>query len=101
MTNNTNLITFARQCDATGKGMNEGYCFLEGEMYFSEEKYLIAHLRGLEWEDCNGENSKDIESDSDLLEFFYDEDVYYYTEWEQDDHQYYLDPEGNLQELEG
>lgn len=41
----TEQILYPRLCDATGKGMDQGY-YLESEhMYFSEEKYLINHLR--------------------------------------------------------
>ena len=57
---------FARRCDATGRGMNEGYVFGDGELCFSTEKHLIDHLRGLDWEDSNGKRSKDIEDDADV-----------------------------------
>ena len=41
------MTKFARKCDATGKGMNEGFCVLDGHKYFSEEKYLIEFLNRL------------------------------------------------------
>ena len=93
---------FARRCDATGRGMNEGYVLGDGELYFAEKEDLIKHLRTLNWEDCNGARSKDITNDEDLLDFFYNEDQYYYTEWDEDDivpGMEYYDAEGNEYEL--
>lgn len=87
---------FARRCDATGRGMNEGYVFGDGELCFSEEKHLIDHLRGLDWEDANGKRSKDIEDDAELMNYFYNEDMYYYTEWDfYDIDEEWYDAEGN------
>ena len=87
---------FARKCDATGKGMNEGYVVGDGELCFSEEKHLIDHLRGLDWEDADGKSSKDIEDDTELMNYFYNEDMYYYTEWDfYDIDDEWYDAEGN------
>lgn len=70
---------FARKCSATGKGINEGYVFNDGEMYFISKEHLVNYLKTLDWEDCNGNRSQDIEDDNDLLEYFYRENQYYYT----------------------
>ena len=43
-------MKYARKCDVSGKGMNEGYCINDGQMYIKEESDMIAHLRGLEKE---------------------------------------------------
>jgi len=86
---------FARRCDATGKGINEGYVVGDGELCFGNEEDLLYHLRELNWEDSNGVKSKDLEVDQ-LLEYFYNENYYYYTEWDMydiDDEWY--DAEGN------
>ena len=91
---------FARRCDATGKGINEGYVFGDGELYFAEREDLIKHLRTLDWEDCNGNYSKDITDDEDLLEFFYNDEQYYYTDWEEIDDDVYYDENGNEYEAE-
>lgn len=91
---------FARKCDATGLGINEGYVVGDGELYFSEQTYLLEHLRSLDWEDCDGNKSTDCDTDDDLLEFFYNEDYYYYTEWEEIDDDVYYDAEGNEYETE-
>jgi hypothetical protein len=86
---------FARRCDATGKGINEGYVVCDGEFYFSSKDDLIKHLSELDWEDCNGNHSTDCKTNDALLEFFYNEDYYYYTEWEEIDDDCYYDAEGN------
>lgn len=91
---------FARRCDATGRGINEGYVFGDGELYFAEREDLIKHLRTLDWVDCNGNRSTDIKDEEDLLEFFYNEDYYYYTEWEEIDDDVYYDENGNEYETE-
>jgi hypothetical protein len=91
---------YPRRCDATGRGIWQGYVVGDGELYFSEDKHLIDHLRGLDWEDSNGKRSKDIEDDADLLEFFYNEDYYYYSEWEEYDiDDVYYDEDGNEYEF--
>jgi hypothetical protein len=87
---------FARRCDITGRGMNEGYVFGDGELCFAEKEDLIKHLRTLEWEDADGNLSQDIENDDDLLEYFYNEEMYYYTEWDfYDIDDEWYDAEGN------
>ena len=88
---------FARRCDITGRGVNEGYVFGDGELFFAEREDLIRHLNKLDWEDANGNRSKDIDEDNvdELLEFFYNEDMYYYTEYDEVDEDEYFDAEGN------
>lgn len=65
---------FARKCDITGEGFNDGYCINDGEMYIKHEKDLIAHLRSLE-------GDTDL-SDFYLLEEGYKVGAYYYSDWE-------------------
>jgi hypothetical protein len=89
---------FARKCDATGKGMNEGYCVGDGELYFSDRQHMIDHLRTLNWEDWKHKNSPANPSDEELLEFFHIEGYCYYTEWTFDEVMYdgyYYDENGN------
>ena len=86
---------FARRCDATGRGMNEGYVVGDGELYFSTNEHLLEHLRGLDWVDCNGNRSADLTEESDIMEYFYNEDYYYYTEWEEPDNDVWYDEDGN------
>lgn len=88
---------FARRCDATGKGINEGYVFGDGELCFAEREDLIRHLKTLDWENADGKRSQDIDEDDvdNLLEFFYNEDMYYYTEWD------FYDIDGEWYDAEG
>ena len=65
---------FARTCDVTGEGMNEGFLYLD-TMYFKYEKDLIAQLK---------KDNKDNEGMSDdfILNDSYNAETHYYTEWE-------------------
>jgi hypothetical protein len=71
---------FARICSATGRGMNEGYCCLDGDLYFAEEQDLIGYLRSL--------GGYDGLSDDFVIKDAYEAEVYYHTKWEE------LDEEG-------
>ena len=87
----TQKFYFARRCDVTGEGMNEGFCIGEGEMYIKHESDLIAHLRTLDWEFADGKRPKDIESDDELRELLYDVEYFYHTYWEDDEMEYVSD----------
>lgn len=73
---------FARRCDATGKGMNEGFCFGDGEKYFKEETDARAYALSIGYES---------------LEEAYKSDAYYHTEWHDliEEDEPYFDAEGN------
>jgi len=90
---------YARKCDATGVGMNEGYVVGAGDLHFSEKQHLIEYLRGVEWEDSNDVSSSEMDTDADLMDYFYNEEFYYYTEWEEIDNDVYYDEDGNEYEL--
>lgn len=60
-------MRYARRCDATGKGMNEGFCTGDGEMYFINESDVEAHAKKMGYE---------------TLDEAYGDGAYYYTEWE-------------------
>jgi hypothetical protein len=90
---------YARKCDATGRGMNEGYVIGAGDLHFSEKQHLIEYLRGVEWEDSNDVSSSEMDTDADLMDYFYNEEFYYYTEWEEIDDDVYYDEDGNEYEL--
>lgn len=90
------MTKYPRRCDATGRGIYQGYVCNDGEFYFAEQSDLITHLRTLNWVDINGNNSLDVVDDDDLMEFFYNEDYYCYTEWSKFDiDDVYYDEEGN------
>lgn len=90
------MTKYPRRCDATGRGIYEGYVCNDGEFYFAEQLDLINHLRTLNWKDADGNCSLDIVDDDELMEFFYNEDYYRYTEWTKFDiDDVYYDAEGN------
>lgn len=83
---------FARRCDATGRGMNEGYVVIgHGELYFSEREHLINWLRS--------RGGMDGLSDEFILSEAYELEEYYYTEWKEIDDDYYYDEDGNEYEV--
>lgn len=101
----------ARKCDVTGEGMNRGYCIDEGHplfyvsrMYIKYEKDLIKHLRKVERKG-NHLYDEDVSegriTDQWLLNYYYNNEYYYFTEWEDEsDYQYKIDDDGNLTEIE-
>lgn len=81
---------FARRCDATGRGMNEGYVVGAGDLHFSEKEHLIEWLKGVSKED-----NITFDSDKDMMSHYYNDDLYYYTEWEEVDEDEWYDENGN------
>ena len=75
---------FARRCDITGRGFNEGYVFGDGERYAADKisALIIAKEYGYE-----------------SLDESYDDGAYYYTEWEELDDDIYYDADGNEFEI--
>jgi hypothetical protein len=75
-----------RICDATGERMTSGYVVdhFDTLLHFSDEKHLIAHLRTLEWIDADG-NEVHLDDDRDLLDYFYAEEYFYYTTFDDED----------------
>ncbi|MAN61381.1 MAG: hypothetical protein CMI60_05465 [Parvibaculum sp.] len=92
----SNEMKYARRCDVTNKGMNEGYCINDGMMYIKEESDMIAHLRNVEKEG-NPDYDRDIKegrlTDDYLLSEYYATEYYYWTEWDyiDEDHHYLED----------
>ena len=78
---------YAKKCSVTGKGMNAGYCYMNGEKYFINEKDLIAEIRS------RGDEEFNKVSDDYILKEAYDTGEYYYSEWEEldDDENYDYD----------
>jgi hypothetical protein len=88
---------YARRCDVTGMGMNEGYVIVDGDMYIASKEDLLIHLRGLDYEDADGNQVNELGlSDSDLMEFFYSEEYYYWTEWYEVDDDFCFTEDGEL-----
>ncbi len=90
----TDRILYARQCDITKEGMNEGYCIEDGLMYIKYEKDMIKHLRELDELSAKGLSNKE------LLDIYYDDEYYYWTEWECEDDLQYEEVNGKLTEID-
>jgi hypothetical protein len=88
-----NKRRWARKCSATGEGMNKGYVFRDGEMYFKYEKDLIAYLRSID-------SSSDGLSDEFILGEAYGLEEYYYTEWDDKNDWEYVEVDGNVIPIE-
>ena len=77
-------IYWARQCDVTLEGMNKGYCIDDGMMYVKYEKDMLEWLRSKDWE-FEDEDGVYVDvnkfDDQELLEWAYNEEIYYWTEW--------------------
>ena len=81
---------FARRCDVTGEPMNEGWCWGEGMFYTATEESTITELR-------KEYPSKVHITDDELMQYAYDNEVLYWTEWssyEIDDQGFYFTKEG-------
>ena len=89
----TNKILWARQCDVTEEGMNEGWCWGDGHFYTKHKKDTIAELR-------KDHSDRNIFSDEELLEWAYDEEILYWTEWECEDDIQWEEVNGELIEFE-
>jgi hypothetical protein len=90
------MTKYAKQCSITGEGMNEGYVYYDGEMYFKYEKDFVMFLR---YQNEHIENTWDL-SDEFILKESYELGEYYYTEWEdEEDFEYCEDLMGNLHKI--
>ena len=101
MKQNKKQITFwARKCDITGEGMNEGYLIEDGFMYIKYDKDMIKHLRKVDEDEIIDKNTHYYKKSNDeLYEEYYENDYYYWTEWE--DHEYehqYVEIDGVMYE---
>ena len=91
----TDRILYARQCDITGEGMNEGYCIQDGHMYIKYVEDMIKQLR-----EFDVELSLRTPLDEELLNIYYDDEYYYWTEWECEDDLQYEEVNGKLIEIQ-
>ena len=99
----TDRILYARQCDITKEGMNEGYCIQDGHIYIKYVEDMIKHLREVE-KKGNLEYDKDISegrlTDDFLLNDYYNADYYYWTKWECESDLQYKEVNGKLIEIQ-
>lgn len=75
---------FARQCDITGEGMNEGWVLGDGQDYAKYEAGAIELARQYGYES---------------LEDAFNDDVCYWTSWEDEDDYQYQMINGQLEEI--
>lgn len=99
---------FVRVCDVTGRGMNEGWVWGDGTFYTSTKEITVSELRddifcGAYDFDEVGASKLLAMSDDDLLQYAYDNDVLYYTEWDdeinENNYDCYYDADGNEYEF--
>jgi len=76
---------FARKCDITGEGMNEGYCILDGQMYIKGDFAMLKHIT---------ENTE-----YKTIEEAYEDEYYYHTEWDAEEDAQYIIKNGTLIEI--
>jgi hypothetical protein len=118
------VTKYARKCDVTGKGMNEGYCFGDGVFYCHSYEHAIYEVRqdsqvgSIGWTNENEEGKVILEpfelyhefteeelaamSDDDIMSVAYGNAYYYHSEWGEDEadyeDEYYLE-DGTLIEV--
>ena len=102
------MKTFARKCSVTGDLFNEGYVWYDGAFYTKDEPTTANEIRKcladgtmLDALPTTASHLLTIEDDRTLISLVCELDEYaiYYTEWEEDDHQYAVDADGNEIEL--
>lgn len=99
---------FVRVCDITGRGMNEGWVWGEGKFYTSTKEVTIAELRSdikdgaYDFDEMGADRMLEM-TDDELLQYAYDNDVLYYTEWDEEinenNYDCYYDEDGNEYEF--
>jgi len=122
----SNEIKYARKCDVTGKGMNEGWVWGDGVFYTSTKELTLAECRkdreyileaikniGCDLNELDTVQSDDDlkelqsaierlknneETESDLLNMGYHTDYLYYTEWDEIDEDYHYLEDGTYVE---
>lgn len=81
---------YARKCDVTGKGMNEGWCWGEGVYYTKTKEATIKELRsdikdGAYDFDELGSDAMLQMSDDELMLYAYNCEVFYWSDWYDED----------------
>ena len=79
---------WARMCSVLKVGMNEGFVYCEGEMYFSTVKVAADFLRKVGY-------PTNI-SDEEVIHTAYEEGVMYLTNWDDPDDFQYIEYRGKL-----
>jgi hypothetical protein len=69
---------YARVCDITKEGMDEGWIWYGGTFYTKYEKDTVQELH----KDFDDEWGSRDWSDDKILEYAFEADILYWTEWE-------------------
>ena len=72
---------YARQCNITNEGMDEGWIWHEGTFYTKYETDTVAELR----KDFDEEWASENWSDDEILEYAFKNNICYWTQWEDSD----------------
>jgi hypothetical protein len=92
---------FARRCDVTGKGINSGWVFGDGDFYITDNKELFQDYIDKNRKDYRYLNfvyeGKDVMTMSieELAHYLYEHDIFYFTVWEEITDDFYYDEDGN------
>ena len=96
-------VFWAEQCSITLEGMNKGYCVDDGCVYIKYEKDMIEWLRSKDWEFEN-EDGLTINvaklDDKDLLEWAFNDEICYWTEWTEEEDIQFQEINGKLINIE-
>tara|TARA_R110001606_G_C15162882_1_gene627201 strand:+ start:269 stop:532 length:264 start_codon:yes stop_codon:yes gene_type:complete len=84
-------MKYARQCDITGEGMNEGWCWSDGMFYSKYEKDTLLELR----KDFKDE-TKGLTDDEVFDWAVEEEEILYWTEWYDEDDLEFEEVNGKL-----
>jgi hypothetical protein len=76
---------YKMKCAVTGNVFNDGYVIGDGDYCIEERSDFIAHLRKLDWMNADGIRIQVLDlSDEDLMQYFFNEEYYIYTEFSQE-----------------
>lgn len=79
------MTKYARKCDATGQGINEGWCVGQGEQYFKYEDDAEAWAKNAGYADLNDA---------------FEHNAIYWTEWEEEFDYEWVEVDGVLLEID-
>ena len=86
---------FARLCEVTGEGFNEGYCWGDGESYTKYKKDVVKQLRALEKIlalELGFSDAAQLGDDNSMLDLAVNQaDWLYYSDWSEDEDNFKLD----------
>jgi hypothetical protein len=91
---------YARKCDVTGCGMNSGWVWGDGAFYTSTKEVTIKELRndissgGYDFDEV-GAIELLKKTDDELMDYAWENDIFYWTEWQEVDEDSWFDADGN------